>query len=128
MKYCIVLGVLLLFSFTKDLPKHKGLANVTVVKTVTQNVLGKNVGYLVKFKNSSSTEVDAIKWKALFYDGFDEFKGEAEGKWSSGNFIKPIKKGETTEDVETAWVKDATKVIIKITKVHLVNGKVYNQK
>ena len=62
----------LLFSFIKDAPKHKGLANVTVVKAYSQNVLGKNVGYYVSFKNNATSDVDALKWKAFFYDNFDE--------------------------------------------------------
>ena len=124
MKSSLVLAVsLLLFSFVKDAPKHKGLANVTVVKAYSQNVLGKNVGYYVEFKNNGKSEVDALKWKAFFYDNFDEYKGESEGTWSSGNFIQPIKSGKTTEDLETAWIKDATKVVIKIQKVHFVDGK-----
>ena len=124
MKIKLVLIVSLFFlSFAKDAPKHKGLGNVTVVKAYSQNVLGKNVGYYVEFKNNASSEVDALKWKAFFYDNFDEYKGESEGSWSSGNFITPIKCGKTTEDLETAWIKDASKVIIKIQKVHFVNGK-----
>ena len=127
MKLSVIFFVGLFSLLSMDKPKHSGLANVVVVNTVTQNVLGKNVGYLVKFKNFNIVEVDALKWKAFFYDNFDELKGESEGKWSSGNFIKPIKKGETTEDIETAWVKEATKVIVKITKVHFVNGKIYSK-
>ncbi len=118
---------LILFSFTQDIPKHQGMANVVVLKAYSQNVLGKNVGYIVKFKNNASSEVDAIKWKALFYDNFDDLKGESDGMWSSGNFINPIPKGGTTEDVETAWVKDATKVFIKITRVHFTNGKSFGK-
>jgi hypothetical protein len=113
----------LLFSFAKDAPNHKGIGNVTVVKAYSQNVLGKNVGYYVVFKNNATSDVDALKWKALFYDNFDEYKGESEGSWSSGNFISPIKSGKTAEDLETAWIKDASKVVIKIQKVHFVNGK-----
>lgn len=119
----VLVASLLLFSFTKEAPKHKGLANVAVVKAYSQNVLGKNVGYYVVFKNNAKSEVDALKWKAVFYDNFDDYKGESEGTWSSGNFIQPIKSGETTEDIETAWVKDASKVVIKIQKVHFVDGK-----
>lgn len=122
LNFALIFISILLFSFRMDVPKHKGLGNVKVIKTITQNILGKNVGYIVTFKNNSNEKVDAIKWKALFYDNFDEYKGTTDGKWSSGNFISPIKKGETTEDVETAWVKDASKVFIKITKVHYVNG------
>jgi hypothetical protein len=124
MKTTIILCLtFLIFSFSKDELKHKGLGKVLVVKAYSQNVLGKNIGYYVEFKNTGSIEVDALKWKAFFYDNFGDYKGQYEGKWSSGNFIKPIKKGETKQDIETAWVKDASKVIIKITRVHLVNGK-----
>jgi hypothetical protein len=118
---------LILFSFTQDIPKHQGMANVEIVKAYSQNVLGKNIGYIVEFKNNAAVEVDALKWKAVFYDNFDDYKGESEGKWSSGNFITPIKSGESTEDVETAWVKEATKVVIKITRVHFTNGKSYGK-
>ncbi len=118
---------LILFSFTQDIPKHQGMANVVVLKAYSQNVLGKNVGYIVKFKNNASSEVDGLKWKAFFYDNFNDLQGESDGTWSSGNFINPIPKGETTEDVETAWVKDATKVFIKITRVHFTNGKSFGK-
>jgi hypothetical protein len=117
----------LLFSFVKDTTKHKGLGNVTVVKAYSQSVLGKNVGYYVEFKNNGKSEVDALKWKAFFYDNFDEYKGESEGTWSSGNFIQPIKSGKTTQDLETAWIKNASKVVIKIQKVHFVDGKTIGQ-
>lgn len=124
MKIKLVLIVSLFFlSLTNDSSKHTGLANVSVVKAYSQNVLGKNVGYYVVFKNNASNEVDALKWKAFFYDNFDELKGESEGAWSSGNFITPIKSGKTAEDLEPAWIKNATKVVIKIQKVHFVNGK-----
>jgi hypothetical protein len=113
-----------LFSFVKmDTPKNKGMANVVVLKAYSQNVLGKNVGYYVEFKNNATVQVDGLKWTALFYDNFDELKGKNDGEWSSGNFIKPIKVGGTTKDIESAWIKNATKVFIIINKVHFENGK-----
>ena len=123
----LLLISIILFSFTKDLPKHQGMGNVIVLKATSQNLLGKNIGYIVAFKNNAAVEVDALKWKAIFYDNFDDYKGESEGKWSSGNFITPIKSGESKEDVESAWVKEATKVVIKITRVHFINGKSYGK-
>jgi hypothetical protein len=116
-----------IFSFSKDVPKNTNLANINVLKAYSQNILGKNVGYYVEFKNNASNEVDALKWKALFYDNFNDLKGQADGNWSSGNFISSIKKGETCKDLETAWVKDATKVFIKITRVHFTNGKTFGK-
>jgi hypothetical protein len=126
-KLIFLLIPFILFSFKQDLPKHQGMANVVVLNAYSQNVFGKNVGYIVKFKNNASSEVDALKWKVFFYDNFNDLKGESEGAWSSGNFIVPIPKGGTTEDIETAWVNDATKVFIKITRVHFTNGKSFGK-
>lgn len=107
------------FAFTQ---KNKGLGGIDVVKAVTQNTLGINAGYYVEFKNNTSKEVDGIKWKAYFYDNFESFKDTTEGKWQSGNFIKPAKPGEIFNDVEGTWVEDATKVFVTITEVHFTDG------
>ena len=123
-----ILICFLLFSFVKtDIPKHRGLAKISVLKAYSQNVLGKNIGYYVEFKNNASVKVDGLKWTALFYDNFDELKGKNNGEWSSGNFIKPIKVGGTTKDIESAWIKNASKVFIIINKVHFENGKSYGK-
>jgi hypothetical protein len=113
----------LFFSFFQSIPSHKGLGKIHVVKAYSQNILGKNIGYYVEFKNNGPDDVDALKWKAIFYDNFADFKGEVTGNWSSGNFISPMKQGESIKDLESAWIKDASKVVIKITKVHFTKGK-----
>jgi hypothetical protein len=87
-------------------------------EAMTQNILGRNVGYYVTLKNIGNKPVDGVKWTAYFYDNFDDLKGTRDGKWQSGNFMKPIKPGGKTQDLEYTWIKDATKVKIKITKVH----------
>jgi hypothetical protein len=66
--------------------------------------------------------VDGIKWKANFYDNFEELKGTREGSWQSGNFISPIEIGETAQDLENVWVTGATKIFITVTKVHFTDG------
>jgi hypothetical protein len=116
------LGFLVLF-FAASEPTHQGLCDVIAEKATTQNVLGKNVGYYVVFKNHSKSEVDALEWEAFFYNNFNDLKGSVKGNWSSGNFIDPIKPGETTKDLESAWIDGATKVFITIKRVHFVNGK-----
>ena len=116
MKYLILILALISFSFTE--PKHVGKSGIKVISASTQQILGINAGYYVKFKNNNKRNVDGLKWKAIFTDNFGEVKGERVGKWESGNLITPIEPGEETEDVERVWVKDATKVKILITKVH----------
>lgn len=116
MKYLILILALISFSFTE--PKHVGKSGVKVISASTQQILGINAGYYVKFKNNNKRNVDGLKWKAIFTDNFGEVKGERVGKWESGNLITTIKPGEEIEDLERVWIKEATKVKIVITTVH----------
>jgi hypothetical protein len=104
--------------------KHQGKCGLEIDKAVSQNVLGKNVGYYLVFKNTANSAVDAITWKAKFYNNFNEFKGERDGEWSSGNFVHPILPNETAKKVESNFIDGATKVFITIKKVHFVDDKV----
>jgi hypothetical protein len=113
---------ILLMSLNTSTPKHYGKGGVMPVKAYTQNILGKNVGYYVEFKNGSKKSVDALEWKARFYNNFVDLKGTREGNWSSGNFIKPIEPNTTTEDLEGVWVDGATKVFVIISRVHYTDG------
>ena len=118
-----MLSVLLAFVlFQTDGINHQGKCSVTPVKTYSQNVLGKNVGYFVEIKNESSSEVDAIEWEAVFCDEFDEVLESRFGKWSAGNIIQPCKPGEIIQDVKPVWISKATKVFIHINRVHFTNG------
>jgi hypothetical protein len=103
-------------------PKHIGKCGIIAQKAYTQNILGKNVGYYVEFKNTSKKTVDALEWSVKFYNNFDELKGTKSGEWSSGNFISPIKPGKTTKDLEGVWVENATKVFVTVTRVHFTDG------
>lgn len=76
----------------------------------------------MNIKNNATREVDGIKWTAYFYNNFDDLKGTKLGSWESGNFISPVAAGESITDLEGAWVDGATKVYIKITRVHFTDG------
>jgi hypothetical protein len=118
------LFIILTFSyFVSFAQNHKGKCGLEINKAYTQTVLGKNIGYYVEFQNNGTSEIDAIEWTANFYNNFNEFKGKREGKWSSGNIIKPIKVGDTTKDLESNWVPEATKVFITVKRVHFTNNK-----
>ena len=119
MKYLFLLLLLCSFTYTTE-PKHVGLKGIKVVSAKTQQVFGKNIGYYVEFENNSKKSVDGLKWEATFTDNFGDIKGTEDGKWESGNLIKPIKPGAHTEDIERVWVKGATKVKIVITAVHFI--------
>lgn len=103
-------------------PSHTGLCGVDVVKAYSQNILGQNVGYYINLKNNSSKTVDAVSWTANFYNNFEDLKGKKTGKWESGNFTSVAEPGETMTDLEGAWIDGATKVFIKVTRVHFTDG------
>ena len=97
---------------------NKGKSNIDILKIYTQEVLGKNMGYYVEFKNNGAKEVDGIKCKASFYDNFGILKGKRNGLWQSGNFISVLKPGETTKDLQSNFIDGATNIYIVITEVH----------
>lgn len=117
MKYLALLLVLASFTFTE--PKHVGKSGVKVVSATTQEILGRNVGYYVVFKNTNADKnVDGLRWDAIFSNNFGDNLGTKTGQWESGNLISPIKPDGETRDLEGVWVKGATKVKIVITQVH----------
>jgi hypothetical protein len=111
-----------LFLSPASTPEHTGKCGIIPVKAYSQNVLGRNIGYYVEIKNETEKEVDAIEWEAYFYDNFDEMMEKKNGSWSSGNIIKPCKPDEIVKTLATVWVKEATKVFIKINRVHFTDG------
>jgi hypothetical protein len=108
---------------TLNIVPHVGSCGVAVLTSYSQNVLGKNIGYYVELKNNSGKTVDAIEWKAKFYNNFNDYKGSRKGDWSAGNFINPVKKGGLIKDLEGVWVDGASKIVIEITRVHYTDGK-----
>jgi hypothetical protein len=100
--------------------KHKGKAGLKVVETSTQSILGRCWGYYVVFENKSNKTIDGIKWTATFTNNFGEVLGVRNGDWQSGNLIGILEPGQTTEDIESNYVKGGLKIWITITKVHFV--------
>jgi hypothetical protein len=95
-----------------------------VVSAYTQEVMGKNVGFYVKFKNNSRKSVDAIDYKVKYLDGFNQLKGTNEYRWQAGNLINEVEPGETLKDGATNWVKGANKIEIVIVRVHYTDNSV----
>ncbi len=98
------------------------MCNISISKAYTQNILGKNIGYYVEFKNNFSHTVEGLKWKTTFYDNFDDQKGVREGSWSPGNFISPLAPNSKAIDLESNWLNYLTKVRITITIVHFTDS------
>jgi hypothetical protein len=95
---------------------------ITVTKSYNQQVLGKNIGFFVIFKNNTTRSLDAIEYKVIYKNGFDEVKGTRSFTWQSGNFFGPKLPGESLKDGSTTWVDDANKIEVVIMRVHFTDG------
>jgi hypothetical protein len=110
------------FSSTKGIDFGKNYCNIEIVQAYTQEVLGKNVGFFVRFKNNSEKEMDAIDYQVSFMNGFGEVKGQKQFSWQSGNLSKPIKPGQTLNEGATNWIDGANKIEVKILRAHFTDG------
>jgi len=112
-----------IFITTSSMVKIKeGMCGLEIVNSYTQEIMGKNVGFFVKFKNTSQKSIDAFDYRVKYLDGFNELKGSKEFRWQSGNLIDELEPGEVLNDGATNWIKGANKVKISIIKVHYTDG------
>ena len=95
---------------------------ISITKSYNQEVLGKNIGFYVVFKNNTTRSLDAIDYKVIYKNGFDEVKGTRSFTWQAGNFLGPKLPGESLKDGSTTWVDDANKIEVVIKRVHFTDG------
>lgn len=101
-----------------------GKCGLEILDSYTQEIMGKNIGFYVKFKNNSSKSIDAFDYRVKYLDGFNEVKGSKEFRWQAGNLIDELEPGETLKDGATNWVKGANKIKVQIIRVHYLDGTV----
>ncbi len=121
--FTFTLGVFLFLSLT--LSSTKVVLNdcgISITKSYNQEVLGKNIGFYVVFKNNTTRSLDAIDYKVIYKNGFDEVKGTRSFTWQAGNFLGPKLPGESLKDGSTTWVDDANKIEVLIKRVHFTDG------
>lgn len=121
-KYLFLVNIFALSNSIVNAQSNKEKCGIKIQDIKSQNVLGRNIGYVVKFDNDNGKTIDGIGWTAFFYDRFGELKGQKEGTWTSGNFIKPVPPNSTITTTQTSWVKDADDAYIIINKVHFTDG------
>jgi hypothetical protein len=107
------------FSFSQT---NSGLCRVEISDVSKVASFGYLVGYSVQFKNNSKKTVDGIWWKAYYYNNANELIKSDEGSFNSSKIIDPIASGFSKTIARSPRVKGASKVIIKIVKVHYSDG------
>jgi hypothetical protein len=125
MKRYVYFSILLLIS-SVILSFKSSKCGLEVLDSYTQEIMGKNVGFYVKFKNSSKKSIDAFDYLVKYIDGFNELKGKKIFRWQSGNVIDELEPGETLKDGATNWVKGANKIKVLITRVHYTDNTTCN--
>jgi hypothetical protein len=104
--------------------RHRAICDLEIVDAVTQEIAGRNIGFMLQIRNNNPKTFDALEYKVIYQDGFGEKVGEKQFKWQSGNFIGPIKTGETLEDVRANWVKGANKIQVILQRVHFTDDSI----
>jgi hypothetical protein len=99
----------------------ENLCGLEITEAYTQEVLGKNIGFYVKFYNNSSKTIDAIEYKVIFKNGFNEIKGSKVFTWQAGNLIGPMKPKSYLSDGSTNWIDNANKLEVKIIRIHFTD-------
>ncbi len=101
---------------------NKGMCNVEVNDISKVSAFGYLGGYSVEFKNNSKKTVDGIYWNVYYYNNADDLVLEDKSSFNSTSTVDPIATGFTKTLVRSQSVKGASKVFIKITKVHFSDG------
>lgn len=112
---------LFLFSFSFSF-EYSDKCGISIEKTYNQQVMAKNIGFMVYFKNNSSLTMDAIDYRVIYTNGFNEVKGTLEFTWQAGNFFGPKLPGETLKDGSATWIDGANKIEVVIKRVHFTDG------
>jgi hypothetical protein len=115
----IISLVLFSFSFASE---NSDKCGISIEKTYNQEVMAKNIGFMVHFKNNSLLTMDAIDYSVIYKNGFNEVKGTLEFTWQAGNFFGPKLPGETLKDGATTWIDGANKIEVVIKRVHFTDG------
>ncbi|NCA21188.1 MAG: hypothetical protein EBS86_08630, partial [Crocinitomicaceae bacterium] len=90
---------------------------LVVSESYTQELLGKNIGFYVRFTNKSEKAIDAVQYEVIYKNGFNEVKGSKEFTWQAGNIVGIVKPGEDLSHGATNWISGANKIEIKIVRI-----------
>lgn len=96
---------------------------VIVKESRTESIAGKNIGFYVLFQNNSQFTVDAVEYNVKFYNTFGDLIASKDFSWQSSDIDSPFGPNETTWNLRKSWIDGASKIKIKIRRVHFTNGK-----
>ena len=122
MKKLLITLIISIFSNFTFGQTHTGRCNIGIKDVSPTTSFGYLISYRVNFKNKSQKTVDFISWEAYYYNNANEFIEKEKFSFNSTDYIDPISSGFTRKSRQFTKIYGASKVIIKITKVHFTDG------
>ena len=122
MRNLFFIALIIFIGNTAIAQSNKGLCKVEVNDISKVTGFGYLAGYSVEFKNNSKKTVDGIYWNVYYYNNANDLLFEDKSSFNSTSTVDPIAMGFTKTLVRSQSVKGASKVFIKITKVHFSDG------
>jgi len=122
MKKLLIILIISIFSNFTFGQSHTGRCNIGIKDVSQTTTFGYLISYSVNFKNKSQKTVDFISWDAYYYNNANELLEKGKSYFNSTESIDPISSGFTKKIIRFTKINGASKVIIKITKVHFSDG------
>ncbi len=107
------------FSFGQN---SKGVCKVEVTDISKLISFGYLVGYTAEFKNNSNKTVDGIYWTTYYINNNGDYIKTESDSFNASDLIDPIQSGFKKSLVRAPRIKNASKLIIVINKVHFTDG------
>jgi hypothetical protein len=102
--------------------QNKGTCKIEVSDVSKLISFGYLIGYTVEFKNTSNKTVDGIYWTAYYINNNGDYIKMESDSFNSTDLIDPIQSGFKKSLVRAPRVKNASKLIIVVNKVHFTDG------
>ena len=102
--------------------QNKGACKLEVSDVSKLISFGYLVGYTAEFKNNSSKTVDGIYWTTYYINNNGDYIKTESDSFNATDLVDPIQSGFKKSLVRAPRVKNASKLIIVINRVHFTDG------
>lgn len=118
--FCVLLfGLVSNFSYGQT---SKGICKIEVSDISKLISFGYLVGYTAEFKNNSNKTVDGVYWTTYYINNDGDYIKTETDSFNASDLIDPIQSGFKKSLVRAPRIKNASKLIIVINKVHFTDG------
>ena len=102
--------------------QNKGVCKIEVTDISKLISFGYLVGYTAEFKNNSNKTVDGIYWTTYYINNNGDYIKVESDSFNASDLVDPIQSGFKKSLVRAPRIKNASKLIIVVNKVHFTDG------